>query len=155
MRLPYFRQAGMLGLAALLLLVQPSSAVREEDIQWVEVTDPSGNQVLAPDGRRPSLYTGNFGDCLGKSLINVTRFDAAYYKDNMTVLFHLAGTTALQSEALMSKEFAEFDRLQLLTRRSVYRSLCLWRVAFRSHVQSVQCQHQQVRFATVLDTDIH
>ena len=117
MRLPYFRQAGMLGLATLLLLIQTSSAVKEEDIRWVEVTDSLGNQVLAPDGRRPSLYTGNFGDCLGKSLINVTRFDAAYYKDNMTVLFHLAGTTALQSEALMSTNLTDLLRISMANSR--------------------------------------
>ncbi|KAG9583133.1 TRP-domain-containing protein, partial [Aureobasidium melanogenum] len=35
------------------------------------------------------------------SAVNVTRFDAAYYKDNMTVLFHLAGNTAIANESLM------------------------------------------------------
>lgn len=61
-----------------------------------------GQTVYVKDSRRPSLYTGNFGDCMGSSTINVTRFDAAYYKDNMTVLFHLAGETALTNEAIMS-----------------------------------------------------
>ncbi|KAF2737557.1 TRP-domain-containing protein [Polyplosphaeria fusca] len=60
-----------------------------------------GEQVLVRDNRRPALYTGNFGDCMGSSSINVTRFDAAYYKDNMTVLFHLEGDTALTEEAVM------------------------------------------------------
>lgn len=49
------------------------------------------------------MYTQNFGDCQGDSLINVTRFDAAYYKDNMTVLFHLEGNSALANENLMCK----------------------------------------------------
>ncbi|KAF2465932.1 TRP-domain-containing protein [Lindgomyces ingoldianus] len=61
----------------------------------------NGQQVYLKDNRRPALYTGNFGDCMGSSTVNVTRFDAAYYKDNMTVLFHLAGETALTNEALM------------------------------------------------------
>jgi hypothetical protein len=40
------------------------------------------------DDRYPALYTGDFADCLGgQSLLNVTRFDAAYYADNMMVLF--------------------------------------------------------------------
>ncbi|KAF2116729.1 hypothetical protein BDV96DRAFT_598589 [Lophiotrema nucula] len=60
-----------------------------------------GQEVYVKDNRRPALYTGNFGDCMGSSIINVTRFDAAYYKDNMTVLFHLEGDTALKSEAIM------------------------------------------------------
>jgi len=36
-------------------------------------------------------------------LINLTSFDAAYYADNMTVLFNLAGTTNLKNETLMCK----------------------------------------------------
>lgn len=59
--------------------------------------------TLSSDDRRPSLYTGQFGDCKGSSAVNVTRFDAAYYKDNMTVLFHLAGNTAIANESLMSE----------------------------------------------------
>lgn len=56
---------------------------------------------LAVD-RIPSLYTGSFGDCLGgQSLFNITKFDAAYYADNMTVLFHLDGTSSVRNESLM------------------------------------------------------
>ncbi|KAM4065057.1 transient receptor potential (TRP) ion channel domain-containing protein [Hirsutella rhossiliensis] len=52
--------------------------------------------------RYPALYTGDFDDCMGgESLFNVTRFDAAYYADNLTVLFHLDGTTNIQSENLI------------------------------------------------------
>lgn len=61
-----------------------------------------GEQVMVKDNRRPSLYTADFGDCMGSSSINVTRFDAAYYKDNMTVLFHLAGDSTLKNESIMS-----------------------------------------------------
>lgn len=58
-------------------------------------------QVLLVD-RYPALYTGDFGDCMGgQSLINITSFDAAYYADNLTVLFDLAGTTNLRSEAVI------------------------------------------------------
>lgn len=41
---------------------------------------------------------------MGGSSLNVTRFDAAYYKDNMTILFHLGAETALKNEAIMSKD---------------------------------------------------
>ncbi|KIW97028.1 uncharacterized protein Z519_02420 [Cladophialophora bantiana CBS 173.52] len=68
--------------------------------RWIEYTGNDGT-VWLDDDRRPSLYTQDFGDCQGDSLINVTRFDAAYYKDNMTVLFHLEGNSALTNESLM------------------------------------------------------
>lgn len=52
--------------------------------------------------RYPALYTGDFDDCLGgESLFNVTKFDAAYYADNLTVLFHLDGTTSIHKENLI------------------------------------------------------
>jgi hypothetical protein len=60
-----------------------------------------GKAYMVRDDRRPALYTADYGDCLGESVINVTRFDAAYYRDNMTVLFHLGGETALISEDVM------------------------------------------------------
>jgi hypothetical protein len=64
---------------------------------------PKVTQLLAND-RYPALYTGEFGDCMGgHSLINATGFDAAYYADNMTVLFHLAGSTSLNNESVMGK----------------------------------------------------
>ena len=69
--------------------------------QYVASLDGLGNTVYLLDNRRPALYTGNFGDCLGNSSVNVTRFHAAYYKDNMTILFHLAGHTALTNESMM------------------------------------------------------
>lgn len=83
-----------------LSLIQYTSAA--QDTQVIETTTNAGETVYLLDDRRPSLYTANFGDCLGSSLINVTRFDAAYYKDNMTVLFHLEGSTAVKNESLMS-----------------------------------------------------
>lgn len=65
--------------------------------------DADGDRIYLDDNRRPALYTQDFGDCQGDSLLNVTRFDAAYYRDNMTILFHLAGSTALTNESLMRK----------------------------------------------------
>ncbi|KIX98074.1 uncharacterized protein Z520_06154 [Fonsecaea multimorphosa CBS 102226] len=81
----------------LVLNVQQAAA---DNIRWIEYTGNDGT-VYLNDDRRPSLYTQNYGDCQGDSLINVTRFDAAYYKDNMTVLFHLEGNSALTNESLM------------------------------------------------------
>ncbi|KAL8773471.1 MAG: hypothetical protein Q9209_001575 [Squamulea sp. 1 TL-2023] len=69
--------------------------------KYVEAATPDGQSIWLKDARKPALYTQNFGDCLGSSLINVTRFDAAYYKDNMTVLFHLEGNTNVANESLM------------------------------------------------------
>jgi hypothetical protein len=73
-----------------------------EKTRWITYTGNDGT-VLLDDDRRPSLYTQDYGDCMGGSLINVTRFDAAYYKDNMTILFHLEGSSALTNDSLMSK----------------------------------------------------
>ena len=71
--------------------------------QYVQATLSDGDTVLVPDARQPALYTQNFGDCLGNSAVNVTRFDAAYYQDNMTVLFHLEGNTNVANESIMSE----------------------------------------------------
>lgn len=97
-----FNIASWFGLLLLSLpflsFIHPACAA---DKKYVQYTDESGAVVDLADDRRPALYTQNFGDCLGSSLINVTRFDAAYYKDNMTVLFHLEGNTAVANESLM------------------------------------------------------
>ena len=93
------------GLSIWLLLASLLSFCTEslaKDIRWIEYTGNDGT-VYLDDDRRPSLYTQSFGDCGGGSLINVTRFDAAYYKDNMTVLFHLGGNSALTNESLLRK----------------------------------------------------
>ncbi|KAI9721306.1 MAG: hypothetical protein M1812_002468 [Candelaria pacifica] len=70
-------------------------------VDYVQATDDAGDTIYLDSNRRPALYTQNFGDCLGSSIINVTRFDVAYYKDNMTVLFHLQGNTDVRREGLM------------------------------------------------------
>jgi hypothetical protein len=61
-----------------------------------------GEDMRVRNDRQPALYTADYGDCLGESAINVTRFDAAYYRDNMTILFHLGGDSALRNETIMS-----------------------------------------------------
>ncbi|KAK4569511.1 hypothetical protein LTR86_003274 [Recurvomyces mirabilis] len=79
-----------------------SSSSSSSTESYIPYTASDGTTLYLANDRKPALYTGNFGDCLGgASAINVTRFDAAYYKDNMTVLFHLAGNTGLKNESLM------------------------------------------------------
>ncbi|OAG04957.1 TRP-domain-containing protein [Paraphaeosphaeria sporulosa] len=84
-------------LMALAFLSPVVSAIQEGYV----VGTIGGQEYLVKDDRRPSLYTQDFGDCMGGSSINVTRFDAAYYKDNMTILFHLGGETDLKNETIM------------------------------------------------------
>ena len=93
---------------AVLLFVSPTLA--DQKTEKYVTTSINGQTVLVPDNRRPALYTGDFGDCMGSSTVNVTRFDAAYYKDNMTVTFHLEGNTAVKNESLMSeyRSYLEF-----------------------------------------------
>lgn len=72
---------------------------RRETIQGVNVKGEINTLLV---DRYPALYTGDFGDCMGgQSLINLTSFDAAYYADNMTVLFNMAGHSNLRNESLM------------------------------------------------------
>lgn len=69
-------------------------------------TDVYGVTRLLAVDRYPSLYTGDFGDCLGgESLFNITKFDAAYYADNSTILFHIDGTSNIRNESLMCKSW--------------------------------------------------
>lgn len=94
-------------LVQLLSLVSITSAANVavyKNNKYIEATNDDGQRVWLRDTRKPALYTQNFGDCDGNSLINVTRFDAAYYKDNMTVLFHLEGNTNVANESLMCKQ---------------------------------------------------
>ena len=93
----------MLGIVALLACLQMAMAQEtdQDGTRWITYQNPDGTTDYLKDNRRPALYTDNFGDCLGNSLVNVTRFDAAYYKDNMTVQFHLEGASALANESVM------------------------------------------------------
>ncbi len=89
---------------ALFSTLIPSVRAQEtsSDGKTIQGTNGKGvTQTLLVD-RYPALFSGDFGDCMGgQSLINLTSFDGAYYADNMTVLFNLAGTTNLRNESLM------------------------------------------------------
>ncbi|KUI65664.1 hypothetical protein VM1G_00509 [Cytospora mali] len=100
----------------LLLTLSLTTAARET--KYIYGTSATGvTQQLAVD-RTPALYTGEFGDCLGgHSLFNITKFDAAYYTDNSTVLFHLDGASNIKNESLMMRfsmnAYGE-DRFQMI-----------------------------------------
>lgn len=89
----------VLAMVVFLCCCQQTLAANDST-RWITFQTADGTLYLEDD-RQPALYTQNFGDCLGGSAINVSRFDAAYYKDNMTVQFHLVGDTALQDQSLM------------------------------------------------------
>ena len=97
---------GLAVLMSFLWLAQLSHVAAET--QYIYGTGADGEtRELALD-RNPALYTGDFADCLGGgSLFNITKFDAAYYADNMTVLFHLDGSTNIRNESLMSMAFSQ------------------------------------------------
>ena len=82
-------------------LLQPTLAQQNET--YVAANGPGGETIYLPDNRKPALYTQNFGDCLGDSLLNVTRYNAAYYADNMTVTFTLEGSVAVSGLSLLSQ----------------------------------------------------
>lgn len=100
---------------------------------YIQATSDTGEAVYLLDDRKPALYTQNFGDCLGSSLINVTRFDAAYYRDNMTVLFHLEGNTAVANESVMRMWTSAWCPASGmgLTARSLHWRFCLRRGSLR------------------------
>ena len=54
-----------------------------------------------PVNQQPSLWTEDYADCLGGSLFDVSRFDAALYQDNMTVTFHMQGTSTVSDLEVM------------------------------------------------------
>ena len=85
---------------AVLTTLIPS--IRADDPATIQGTNAAGVTNTLLVDRSPALYTGDFGDCMGgQSLINLTSFDAAYYADNMTVLFNMVGTTNLKNESVM------------------------------------------------------
>ncbi|MCJ1283161.1 hypothetical protein MMC26_002488 [Xylographa opegraphella] len=90
---------GILPVLLSLLLLIPSAIAA--NITYVTTIDAQGKTVYLPENRQPALYTQNFGDCLGGSLLDISRFDAAYYQDNMTVIFHLQGSTQLTNASVM------------------------------------------------------
>lgn len=133
-----------LALLAFLSLFHLALAQTEYNgVTYVTATGPDGDSVLVKDNRQPSLYTGNFGDCMGDSSINVTRFDAAFYKDNMTVLFHLTGDTSIVSEGLMSECVHDPPIVRDSDQYSVHCRLRLRRQPIRAHLQPLQRQYRQ------------
>lgn len=78
------------------------AAAAPQTTQWITYTGSDGQTLYLDNNREPALYTQDYGDCQGGSLIKVNRFDAALYKDNMTILFHLGASSQLRSEAVMS-----------------------------------------------------
>ncbi|CAH0019216.1 unnamed protein product [Clonostachys rhizophaga] len=69
---------------------------------YIQGTGIDGVQRNLDVSRYPALYTQDFDDCLqGQSLFNITKFDAAYYADNLTVVFHLDGVTNVRNENLV------------------------------------------------------
>lgn len=81
-------------------LPQDTETINTKNGDWIQY-DNGNEEIWLANLRRPALYTGDFGDCMGDSLVNVTRFDAALYRDNFTVMVHWAGTTALLNQSLM------------------------------------------------------
>ena len=104
------------------------------DDLWIQTTNSAGETIYLRDDRKPALYTQDFGDCLGSSLINVTRFDAAYYQDNMTVLFHLEGNTNVANESIMSKFLSPVDQQAHPDSSSVHWRFRVRRVSLRPHL---------------------
>jgi hypothetical protein len=118
-------------LCSLLALPRSLATTTSAEGDVITYQENDGTTIYLADDRRPALYTGDFGDCLGNSLIKVHRFDASYFKDNMTVTFDIQGSTNLTKEALMSTSFHFAEEEKLLTICSLDWRLCLWRVSIR------------------------
>ncbi|KAF5000868.1 hypothetical protein FGRMN_1477 [Fusarium graminum] len=92
--------------AALLCLLSALSAISTVCAQDKVFINGTGADGVFHDrldvGRTPSLYTGDFDDCLNDgSLFNITGFDTAYYSDNLTVSFHVHGSSNIRQENVM------------------------------------------------------
>ena len=93
----------LVALSLFSLTVQAQAA----DTAYIYGTDIHGVTRQLAVNRYPALYTGDFGDCLGgQSLFNITKFDAAYYTDNLTIVFHLDGTSNIRNDSLMSMQLS-------------------------------------------------
>ena len=99
-----FQFASCIGVLPFLLALSTFlRPVQSANISYVTTTNAQGQTVFLPENRQPALYTGSFGDCLGGSLFDISRFNAAYYQDNMTVIFQLEGSTDLQNASVISE----------------------------------------------------
>lgn len=90
-------------LLAILILLQCTLSTAEDSVRTFTTQDKYGRPIQLLDDRRPALYTKDFGDCQGDSLLNITRFDAGFYKDNMTVAFHFEGDSSIKQASVMRK----------------------------------------------------
>ncbi|KAI0886075.1 TRP-domain-containing protein [Annulohypoxylon maeteangense] len=98
--LHYLRLNSLILLTLRGLTLLPTTCAK--DTHYISGTSLDGITTRLALDRTPALYTGDFGDCLGgQSLLNVTKFDAAFYYDNSTILFHLDGTTNIRNESIM------------------------------------------------------
>ena len=94
-----------IALFAALSLFSLTVQAQDGDTAYIYGTDIHGVTRELAVNRYPALYTGDFGDCLGgESLFNITKFDAAYYTDNLTIVFHLDGTSNIRNDSLMSTQ---------------------------------------------------
>ncbi|KAK3996969.1 putative flavin carrier protein 2 precursor [Cladorrhinum sp. PSN332] len=93
------------GLSAPFLLLSflfLATLSQAREVMYSSGTDKYGVTRQLAAGRYPALYTGDYGDCMGgESLFNITKYDAAYYADNMTIVFHLEGSSNIKNESLM------------------------------------------------------
>lgn len=87
--------------AIIFALLWSSVAARDDGYVDARI---DGVDYLVRDDRQPALYTLDFGSCMSDSTFTVDRFDAAYYKDNMTILFNMDGVTTLQNVTSRSKD---------------------------------------------------
>jgi hypothetical protein len=124
------------------LLLIPLVSADNTYVQW---QDELGESIWLRDDRKPALYTDNFGSCLENGLIDVTRFDAALYHDNMTLKFDIQGTTNISRDSVMSMFAFLYDFIMNLADLvySLHRRLRLWRVPLRATVQPMRHQHGQ------------
>lgn len=100
-RMATIRRFFALKLLSILVLIPRAAA---KDTQYISGTSITGVTQQLDVARTPALYTGDFGDCLGgQSFFNITKFDAAYYTDNSTVLFHLDGQSSIKNESLVMR----------------------------------------------------
>ncbi|KAK4177510.1 putative flavin carrier protein 2 precursor [Triangularia setosa] len=91
-------------LTMLLYVILFTSLSRAAKVMFTTGTDVHGVTRELAANRYPALYTGDYGDCMGgQSLFSITKFDAAYYADNMTIVLHMDGTSSLRNESLMMR----------------------------------------------------
>ncbi|KAI5293254.1 hypothetical protein KEM52_005704 [Ascosphaera acerosa] len=69
--------------------------------RWITGTNEHDEAIALLDDRKPALYTESFGSCMPHNAISIDRFEASFFRDNMSLTFHLQGTTTLDHEDLI------------------------------------------------------